>query len=128
MVISFLTDYGHEDEFVGVCHAVMAGIAPDVRVIDLAQQRATGLRSDVIGPSESPLTRSSKARSRPKNGTMRYDMKLMTGTNLVGRAVTSLARPAPAESGRTSSSCAPEAGGSRAPAAARGAGRSRRPP
>jgi regulator of RNase E activity RraA len=32
-----------------------------------------------------------------KNGTMRYDMKLMTGTNLVGRAVTSLARRAPAE-------------------------------
>ena len=31
-----------------------------------------------------------------KNGTMRYDMKLMTGSNLVGRAVTSLARPAPA--------------------------------
>jgi regulator of RNase E activity RraA len=31
-----------------------------------------------------------------KNGTMRYDMKLMAGTNLVGRAVTSLARPAPA--------------------------------
>ena len=32
-----------------------------------------------------------------KNGTMRSDMKLMTGTNLVGRAVTSLARPAAAE-------------------------------
>jgi regulator of RNase E activity RraA len=31
-----------------------------------------------------------------KNGTMRYDMKLMTGTTLVGRAVTSLARRAPA--------------------------------
>ena len=31
-----------------------------------------------------------------KNGTMRYDMKLMTGSSLVGRAVTSLARPAPA--------------------------------
>ena len=31
-----------------------------------------------------------------KNGTMRYDMKLMTGTNLVGRAVTALAKPAPA--------------------------------
>ena len=28
---------------------------------------------------------------------MRYDMKLMAGTNLVGRAVTSLARPAPAD-------------------------------
>ena len=35
MVISFLTDYGHEDEFVGVCHAVMRGIAPDVPIIDL---------------------------------------------------------------------------------------------
>jgi regulator of RNase E activity RraA len=31
-----------------------------------------------------------------KNGTMRFDMKLMTGSNLVGRAVTALARPAPA--------------------------------
>ena len=32
-----------------------------------------------------------------KNGTMRYDMKLMTGANMVGRAVTALARPAPAD-------------------------------
>ena len=32
-----------------------------------------------------------------KNGTMRSDMKLMTGANLVGRAVTALARPAPAD-------------------------------
>jgi hypothetical protein len=32
-----------------------------------------------------------------KNGTMRYDMKLMTGTTLVGRAVTSVARRTPAE-------------------------------
>ena len=32
-----------------------------------------------------------------KNGTMRSDMKLMAGTNMVGRAVTSLARPAPAD-------------------------------
>jgi hypothetical protein len=28
------------------------------------------------------------------NGTMGYDMKLMTGTNLVGRAVTAIAKPA----------------------------------
>ena len=32
-----------------------------------------------------------------KNGTMRYDMKLMTGANMVGRAVTALAKPAPAD-------------------------------
>lgn len=36
VVITFLSDYGLEDDFVGVCHAVMAGIAPDVRVVDLA--------------------------------------------------------------------------------------------
>jgi S-adenosylmethionine hydrolase len=33
--IVFLTDYGLEDEFVGVCRAVIARIAPEVRVIDL---------------------------------------------------------------------------------------------
>jgi S-adenosyl-L-methionine hydrolase (adenosine-forming) len=31
----FLTDYGIADEFVGVCHGVMARIAPDARVVDL---------------------------------------------------------------------------------------------
>ena len=36
-----------------------------------------------------------------KNGTMRYDMKRMTGVNMVGRAVTSLSRPAPAEQATT---------------------------
>ena len=40
MVITFLSDYGLEDDFVGVCHAVMAGIAPDVRVVDLAHSVA----------------------------------------------------------------------------------------
>jgi S-adenosyl-L-methionine hydrolase (adenosine-forming) len=34
-VITFLSDYGHDDDFVGVCHGVMAGIAPDARVIDV---------------------------------------------------------------------------------------------
>jgi S-adenosylmethionine hydrolase len=40
VVITFLSDYGLEDDFVGVCHAVMAGIAPDVRVVDLAHSVA----------------------------------------------------------------------------------------
>ena len=40
MVITFLSDYGVQDDFVGVCHAVMAGIAPDVRVVDLAHSVA----------------------------------------------------------------------------------------
>ena len=36
MLVTLLTDYGVADDFVGVCHAVIAGIAPDARVIDLA--------------------------------------------------------------------------------------------
>jgi len=34
--IVFCTDYGLDDEFVGVCHGVIARIAPGARVIDLA--------------------------------------------------------------------------------------------
>jgi S-adenosyl-L-methionine hydrolase (adenosine-forming) len=34
-VITFLSDYGLEDDFVGVCHGVIAGICPEARVIDL---------------------------------------------------------------------------------------------
>jgi S-adenosylmethionine hydrolase len=33
--ILFLSDYGLEDELVGTCHAVIARLAPDARVIDL---------------------------------------------------------------------------------------------
>lgn len=33
--IVFLTDYGWTDAFVGICHGVIARIAPDARVIDL---------------------------------------------------------------------------------------------
>ena len=33
--ISFLSDYGHHDEFVGVVHSVIASIAPHVRVVDV---------------------------------------------------------------------------------------------
>ncbi len=34
-VITFLSDYGLQDEFVGVCHGVMLRIAPTVKVIDI---------------------------------------------------------------------------------------------
>ncbi len=33
--VSFLSDFGHEDEFVGVVHSVIRSMAPDVRVIDI---------------------------------------------------------------------------------------------
>jgi hypothetical protein len=33
--LTFLSDYGLQDDFVGVCHAVIARIAPEARVVDL---------------------------------------------------------------------------------------------
>ena len=33
--VSFLSDYGHADEFVGVCKAVMLGLAPALTIIDV---------------------------------------------------------------------------------------------
>jgi S-adenosyl-L-methionine hydrolase (adenosine-forming) len=35
ITITFLTDFGLQDDFVGTCHGVMARIAPDARVIDI---------------------------------------------------------------------------------------------
>jgi S-adenosylmethionine hydrolase len=43
--IVFLTDYGLRDEFVGICHGVIARIAPDATVIDLTHSIA---RQDVM--------------------------------------------------------------------------------
>jgi S-adenosylmethionine hydrolase len=33
--VTFLSDYGSDDDFAGVCHGVVARIAPDARVIDI---------------------------------------------------------------------------------------------
>ncbi len=33
--ITFLTDFGLSDDFVGTCHGVMKRIAPDVQIIDI---------------------------------------------------------------------------------------------
>ena len=37
-IITFLSDYGHSDEFVGVCHGVIARRCPQARVIDLTHE------------------------------------------------------------------------------------------
>lgn len=34
-LVTFLSDFGTDDLFVGICHAVLARLAPEVRVIDL---------------------------------------------------------------------------------------------
>ena len=33
--ISFLSDFGHQDEFVGVVHSVIRSISPDVGIVDV---------------------------------------------------------------------------------------------
>jgi len=38
--VTFLSDYGRQDDFVGVCHGVIARIAPEARVIDLTHDVA----------------------------------------------------------------------------------------
>jgi S-adenosyl-L-methionine hydrolase (adenosine-forming) len=45
-LITLLTDYGLQDDFVGICHGVIASICPDARVIDITHGVA---RHDVQG-------------------------------------------------------------------------------
>jgi S-adenosylmethionine hydrolase len=35
VIVTLLTDYGYGDEFVGVCHGVIARIAPEARIVDV---------------------------------------------------------------------------------------------
>ncbi len=35
MIVTLLTDYGYESEFAGVCRGVIAGIAPEAKVVDI---------------------------------------------------------------------------------------------
>ena len=35
MFITFLTDFGLQDDFVGTCHGVIKRIAPEAQVIDI---------------------------------------------------------------------------------------------
>lgn len=35
MIVCLLTDYGHEDDFVGVCHGVIRTIAPGAQIVDV---------------------------------------------------------------------------------------------
>ena len=35
MIVTLLTDYGRDDDFVGVCHGVIRSIDPDVQIVDI---------------------------------------------------------------------------------------------
>jgi S-adenosylmethionine hydrolase len=51
--ISFLSDFGYDDEFVGVVHGVLARLAPNARVIDVGH----GIRRGEIRPAALALLR-----------------------------------------------------------------------
>ena len=52
MFITFLTDFGLEDDFVGTCHGVIKQIAPEAEVIDITHG---------IGPQTTAAARRSGA-------------------------------------------------------------------
>lgn len=52
--ISFLSDFGHRDEFVGVVHSVIRSIAPEVGVVDLTH----GIRAHDVRAGALALARS----------------------------------------------------------------------
>ena len=41
-MIGFLSDFGHADPYVGICHGVIAGFAPDERVVDICHEVPRG--------------------------------------------------------------------------------------
>ncbi len=54
--ISFLSDFGHQDEFVGVVHSVLRSIAPDVGVVDITH----GIRAHDVRAGALALARSAQ--------------------------------------------------------------------
>lgn len=54
--ISFLSDFGHQDEFVGVVHSVLRSIAPEVAVVDITH----GIRAHDVRAGALALARSAQ--------------------------------------------------------------------
>jgi len=54
--ISFLSDFGHQDEFVGVVHSVIRSIAPEVGIVDITH----GIRAHDVRAGALALARSAQ--------------------------------------------------------------------
>jgi S-adenosylmethionine hydrolase len=49
LIVTLLTDYGRDDDFVGVCHGVIRRICPDARIVDITHGiRRYGVRQGAI--------------------------------------------------------------------------------
>ena len=67
MIITLLTDYGHDDDFVGVCHGVIRSIRPETPIVDITH----GIpRHSAINRGDAAttlgLTLDTEARLRPR--------------------------------------------------------------
>ena len=52
MIVTLLTDYGRDDDFVGVCHGVIRTIHPDGDIVDITHGIEPGVeaeRNDIPG-------------------------------------------------------------------------------
>ena len=90
--IVFLTDYGLADGFVGICHGVIARLAPDARVIDLTarliprQDVMRGALALGVLPTSCPVTRCTSRWWNPGVGSERRSIAVLaaSGAMLVG--------------------------------------------
>jgi S-adenosylmethionine hydrolase len=49
VIVTLLTDYGHDDDFVGVCHGVIRRIHPEAQIVDITHGiRRYGVRQGAI--------------------------------------------------------------------------------
>jgi len=86
--VLFLSDYGLADEYAGVCHAVIARLAPDVRVIDVthgvpAQDVAAGALALVTAVPYAPHDAVYLAVVDPGVGTERRAVAVVAGEALL---------------------------------------------
>jgi S-adenosyl-L-methionine hydrolase (adenosine-forming) len=82
--ILFLSDFGFEDEYVGLCHAVIARVTPDARVIDVhhgnpPQDMATGALTLVQAVTYGPEDAVVLAVVDPGVGTVRRGVAVEAG-------------------------------------------------
>ena len=86
--ILFLSDFGLEDEYVGLCHAVIARVAPEAKVIDLhhgvpPHDVVTGARTLAQAVSYGPEDAVFLAVVDPGVGTRRRGVALQAGDALL---------------------------------------------
>ncbi len=90
MIVTLLTDYGRQDDFVGVCHGVIATIAPEARILDITHgiPRASVRRGALVLRNTLPFVPAGihVAVVDPQVGTERRALALSTadGRVLVG--------------------------------------------